>query len=439
MRIELAFIVPVYNTEKYLKDFIESIKRQTDKRFRVYFIDDCSDDDSYNILREVVKNADGWQVYRNQKRMGAAYSRNLGIEVSEENYIHCLDADDVVSPELVEEIYRVIEEKKPDMIMIERDSFIDGDAIIEEKLHKKIWPVDEYSVLDFNYCLLARSRNGTCDRVLARSLINKYEVRFQDLLSSNDVFYIIYSSLVAQKIVHTYTYKVLYHQRIHFSHNRISTNRDPMNAYKALKAVYDRLIDNNQIERYGNVFWQYVMLSIQDQMKMVKDRAVMKDFFCFMREEGFISLGIGSEVFNKVLSKEYVNVFSTILEKDFEDEYISSSFYLRALCNEKKEIVFNKIRIMREDNKKIALWGLGNYSISFLDVCFDNGYEFDYLIDSNSHISEYKGRKVYQFNQIDNVDSIIVTSNYYFDDIYNQIIDSKKTMEVINMIDFLYD
>ena len=75
---KIAIIVPVYNVEKYIRTFVDSLKSQTNQRFNVYFVDDCSSDGSYEYIKNNL--SENWILIQNENRMGAAFSRNRAIE-----------------------------------------------------------------------------------------------------------------------------------------------------------------------------------------------------------------------------------------------------------------------------------------------------------------------------------------------------------------------
>jgi glycosyltransferase involved in cell wall biosynthesis len=67
MNPKISVIMPVYNTEKYLPESIESILNQSFKDFEFIIIDDCSTDDSYKICEEYSKKDNRVKLYRNKK------------------------------------------------------------------------------------------------------------------------------------------------------------------------------------------------------------------------------------------------------------------------------------------------------------------------------------------------------------------------------------
>ena len=107
--IKYSFIVPVYNTEKYLKKCLDSLVNQTYKDFEIILINDGSTDKSSNIISKYQKK------YKNiividKENEGLSMARNRGVQKSSGKYIIFVDSDDYVSNKLLEEVDKKIDD-----------------------------------------------------------------------------------------------------------------------------------------------------------------------------------------------------------------------------------------------------------------------------------------------------------------------------------------
>lgn len=93
--MKVSIITPVYNSEKFLKDTIESVINQTYKDWELILVDDCSDDDSKQVIDEYVKQDKRIRYYLLNENSGAAVARNYALEKSTGRFIAYLDADDL--------------------------------------------------------------------------------------------------------------------------------------------------------------------------------------------------------------------------------------------------------------------------------------------------------------------------------------------------------
>ena len=91
----ISIIVPIYNTEKYLHECLDSIINQTYANFEVLLVNDGSTDSSGIICQEYVKNDSRFR-YFEKENGGVSSARNLGLERSEGVYITFIDSDDWV-------------------------------------------------------------------------------------------------------------------------------------------------------------------------------------------------------------------------------------------------------------------------------------------------------------------------------------------------------
>jgi len=91
---KISVIIPIYNSEKYLIECLNSVINQTLKNIEIICIDDGSTDNSSNIL-QIYNKFDRRFILLKQKNRGAGISRNKGIKISKGKFISFLDSDDM--------------------------------------------------------------------------------------------------------------------------------------------------------------------------------------------------------------------------------------------------------------------------------------------------------------------------------------------------------
>lgn len=89
----VSIIIPVYNAEKFLPYTINSALNQTYKNFEIILINDCSNDNSINIIKKYKDKR--IKLLNNTKNLKVAKTRNNGIKTAKGRYICFLDADDI--------------------------------------------------------------------------------------------------------------------------------------------------------------------------------------------------------------------------------------------------------------------------------------------------------------------------------------------------------
>ena len=91
----VSIITPVYNAEKFLSETIESVQKQTYNNWELLLIDDCSRDNSKQIIDEFRQNDKRIRYIKMEKNVGAAVTRNEGIKRASGRFIAFIDSDDI--------------------------------------------------------------------------------------------------------------------------------------------------------------------------------------------------------------------------------------------------------------------------------------------------------------------------------------------------------
>lgn len=114
MNPTISVILPVYNSERYLAEAIESVLAQSFKSFELIIINDGSKDKSLSIIQHYM-HADERVRLINRNNKGLVYSLNEGILLSKGRFIARMDADDICLPTRFEEQLTYMEKHKLDV------------------------------------------------------------------------------------------------------------------------------------------------------------------------------------------------------------------------------------------------------------------------------------------------------------------------------------
>ena len=114
---KISVIIPVYNTETYLLECLDSIVNQTLKDIEIICVNDGSTDNSLSILKEYASKDNRIKII-DKENEGQGYSRKVGLDNSTGKYILFCDSDDYYS-ELTafEELYNYIEKVEVDVVI----------------------------------------------------------------------------------------------------------------------------------------------------------------------------------------------------------------------------------------------------------------------------------------------------------------------------------
>lgn len=139
---KVSVIVPVYNTEKYLRRCLTSLVEQTLQDIQIVIINDGSKDSSPAIIEEYVSKYPDKFVYESQENSGQAVARNRALKLCTGEYIGFLDSDDFVKTEMFERMYNKAKESDADYVACGYSDMTyaeDGSEIqLTEYIHSKL-------------------------------------------------------------------------------------------------------------------------------------------------------------------------------------------------------------------------------------------------------------------------------------------------------------
>ena len=126
--VKVSVIVPVFNAERTIRACIESLRLQTLQDIECIFIDDASGDGTYKVLEEYQKKDPRVIVLHNNENIGAAASRNRGLEMAKGEYVQFVDADDYLDLEALERLYMAAEAQKAEMCYLGMQAHFESTA-----------------------------------------------------------------------------------------------------------------------------------------------------------------------------------------------------------------------------------------------------------------------------------------------------------------------
>lgn len=112
--VKVSLIVPVYNVEKYLRECLDSLVKQTLKDIEIIAVNDGSPDNSLQILEEYAAR-DNRITIINQKNAGLSVARNNGVKAASGEFVAFVDSDDWVDLDFCEKLYDAAMEENADI------------------------------------------------------------------------------------------------------------------------------------------------------------------------------------------------------------------------------------------------------------------------------------------------------------------------------------
>lgn len=125
---KVSVIIPVYNVADYIRPCIDSILAQSFQDLEIICINDGSSDDSLSILEEYAARDPRFTVI-SQRNSGPSKARNQGFAVCRGEYIYCIDSDDLLAPEALEELMAHSEAERLDLLYFGAESLFESEEM----------------------------------------------------------------------------------------------------------------------------------------------------------------------------------------------------------------------------------------------------------------------------------------------------------------------
>lgn len=246
---KVSVIVPIYNVGDYIGKCADSLFRQTLEDMEFVFVNDCTPDNSVDILSRIIDN------YPNRKSQvfiinlrqngGSANARRIGVEVATGEFIiHC-DGDDWVEPTMYEMLYNTAVQKESDVVIC--DFFKNYSDGREEKVRLGIKELDR---TDFLRSILSRGISVSMwDKLIRKSVYDRYGLTWVDDVNLGEDF-LFNIKLFLNPLKVSYLSKALYHYR-RILGGQSYTNHLTFSSFKQLEYIYHWILDNLEKDVYG--------------------------------------------------------------------------------------------------------------------------------------------------------------------------------------------
>lgn len=249
---KVSVIIPVFNTEKYLRKCLNSVCNQTLQDIEIICINDCSTDGSLEILREYAGKDIRIKLIELFENGGAAKARNIGIDIAEGEYLGFVDSDDFVDLDFYEKLYKKAVETGADAVKGKLYLY----DINTNKVYLEAW-------IDINDSVKKNKANfyfTFTTAIYKSSLIKEYNIRFlEGLIHFEDPYFTIMAAIHYNKL------EVIDDAKYYYINNPNSTSRKNITKEQAKSIVYGAdvvldLLNNANIDKlHYEIVFNYVV------------------------------------------------------------------------------------------------------------------------------------------------------------------------------------
>lgn len=306
----ISVIIPIYNTEKYLKECIDSVINQSYKNLDIILINDGSTDGSKKLCDEYV-NRDLRIRLINQKNKGAAATKNVGLNLIKGELFTIIDSDDILHPHNLEILYK-------NMINMDADIVEGNFTTTLDKFNNELNiknSIDKKNIKVFNTekaleeLIISRKFHQTPWNKLYKTELLK-DIRFPDGKYIDDEYW-TYKLFLNAKRISTLDLITYYYRQ----HDRSTMGKSySVRRLDSIDALYERYLIIK--EKFPNLEYlalkSFLLCCIYNFQKLCMSRDLDKNKF--YREEIMIK-------FNCLIKESDLSKFST------KEKVLIKSFY----------------------------------------------------------------------------------------------------------------
>ena len=194
----VAVIMPTFNSAPYVERALESVLAQTVPVAEIIIIDDCSSDNTLEVVRRFARGRSSFKIIELDVNQGPSAARNIGIDAADTEWVALLDADDAWKPDRVAALLALAREHKADFVA---DNQIFYDLVAGKEVPGGLQVDWSYQIIDvatfFSNNVIEKSPliYGILKPMMRRAFLSDKELRYDESLRSGEDF-ILYAEMI---------------------------------------------------------------------------------------------------------------------------------------------------------------------------------------------------------------------------------------------------
>lgn len=284
----VSVIIPVYKVEKYLSKCLDSVLSQTYQNLEIICVNDCSPDNSLQILEKYSFQDERLKIISLEKNCGQSFARNTGLKVAKGEYVCFLDSDDWVDSDYISSLYNVAESQNLNAVCNVNIYEIEEDGTSKKLLKRE---VEEGFVPYYESCLMPWCW------LIKKSYLDKFETIFPNGLKYEDVYFF---NVVIRSLEKVYiTSKSAYYHFVNptstmgTAENRVIEKYDIIDVVRQIYGYYKA---NNKLQNWTIPFFympQYMLNRHKNKSEFFEK---LRELFCEMKSDIEANRGLYSNI-----------------------------------------------------------------------------------------------------------------------------------------------
>lgn len=257
---KISIVIPVYNTQEYIGQCLDSLLSQTYKNLEIICVNDGSKDNSLKIL-EHYKELDNRIVVLNQENQGQSSARNRGVETSTGDWITFVDSDDWVGAECYEEFFKAVNQKDFDIFMFNGTSFTKDENKPDDLGLKDFFFADNWSKKSGELCTFKDCKSpfegnlSVYNKIYKKEFVLQNNLKYVENFIFEDELYWIEAFCNAQSIY--LCDKIFYFYRQQGNSTMHTLSRNVFNIFPMFDRIKQTLINSGYYNMAKYAFLQH--------------------------------------------------------------------------------------------------------------------------------------------------------------------------------------
>ena len=314
---KVSVIIPVFNTERFLRECLDSVCNQTLSDIEIICVNDASQDNSLEILKEYSSKDKRIKIINFTENRGVSVARNAGINEACGEYLGFVDSDDFISPEFYEKLYKKAARSDVEVVK--------GNIYDVDSEGKNPVLTDFYAMNDKIRENKAYFYYGFTSAIYKKDFVQAYKLKFPENISYfEDPYFSIFASIYLKQIDFDDSVCYFYIRHNNSACKNTNTYKKFQGTLESIKLILERL-NHTQIPKKDYLI--YLSFLLRQTTRWCSDIEIPS-------EATFAAVDMLTHILkNKYGEQELLRVY-------FEDE-----IYFKKLAKEKsRKEIFNKLR-----------------------------------------------------------------------------------------------
>ncbi len=323
--VKVSVVIPVYNVEKYLKDCLNSVTKQTLTDIEIICVNDGSTDNSLEIINEYANEDNRIKVF-SQENAGHAVATNIGMSHATGEYLFLMDSDDIIEYNALELTYDKAIENDVDFVIFK--------AINYDNSTKSYYETESYSMNEvykrvgkevFNYDdvkdLIFTMSVTPWSKLYNRQFIVDNNILFPEGLIFDDNIFFWEVLFNAEKIC--FLNEFLFIRRFYSTSSTNNGDLRFLDSIEINKLIWDTFNKHGHFDEHKEVLFNSRVSSLYTRFTKIKEE--YKDDFFVEMKKSLMTILEDEIYFNDFMSKLnsknknlFIQILSTENSKDFE-------------------------------------------------------------------------------------------------------------------------